>query len=353
MKINKHIEIVRATKGHRSAMGQASSDAIQAVLERHYQRVGVTIVNDAADLDALVAKQPDLVFLGVRKVPRHIAVASTARIWTADYLEQRGIIHTGSPALTLALDIDKPVAKRVVMAAGLPSAASFNTFPGQYRTELELPHGFPLFLKPPASGGSKGIGADSVVRDFASFERKVLSISQQFHTTTLAETYLTGREFSVAMLATPDSNHLMAMPIELITEQNAFGDRILGKDIKTADTERAVAVTDSTIREAVMQLAIAAFQALGARDYGRIDIRLDSTGRPNFIEANLMPGLSSHGYLARCFLLNQGSSYEEMILSIAALGLAQSSTLPFIPEAAADEYPSGLLTPLGGAASVI
>ncbi len=327
MKQNKHIEIVRATKGGRSAIGQKSCDTIRAVLEKHYKQVGVTIVNEADDLEILAAKQPDLVFLGIRQVPRSLEEESAATVWTGAYLDQERLNYTGSPASALVLDISKPLAKQVVKAAGLSTSNFFSVSPGQYNSELALPLSFPLFVKPPSAGGSKGIGADSVVRDFAGFERKVQAIKDRFRTEALAEMYLTGREFSVAVLANSHSDELTAMPIELITTQNHNGDRILGKDIKAADTERTVAVHDPALKQAVTDLALDVFRALGARDFGRIDIRLDEHGVPHFLEANLIPGLSGHdstgGYFTRACRINEGIDYESMILRIVELALAR------------------------------
>jgi D-alanine-D-alanine ligase-like ATP-grasp enzyme len=100
----------------------------------------------------------------------------------------------------------------------------------------------------------------------------------------------------------------------------------LSEAVKDADTEEVLAVTDASLKRTLNALAIGVFTALGSRDYGRIDMRLDDMGVPSFIEANLMPGLSDHGYLARCFALNENISYEDMILSVVALGLQRTQT---------------------------
>lgn len=72
-------------------------------------------------------------------------------------------------------------------------------------------------------------------------------------------------------------------------------------------------------------LALASFHALGARDYGRIDIRLDSDGVANFLEANLIPSLiSGYGSFPKACELNIGLEYEPMIISITELGLIRN-----------------------------
>jgi len=64
---------------------------------------------------------------------------------------------------------------------------------------------------------------------------------------------------------------------------------------------------------------------LGARDYGRIDIRLDATGTPHFLEANLIPSLiSGYGSFPKACVMNIGLEYEPMIMRIANLGLSRN-----------------------------
>lgn len=97
------------------------------------------------------------------------------------------------------------------------------------------------------------------------------------------------------------------------------GNRFLSESVKEADTEQVLAVTNDEVKELVSTLARRIFIALGARDYGRIDLRMDGHGKPYFIEANLMPGLSTRGYLSRCFSLNDSMGYDDMIVSIVSL----------------------------------
>lgn len=73
----------------------------------------ISVVNTLADLEALVQKQPDLVFLGVKLLPLH------PDIWIADYLDRHGISYTGSDARATQLESDKSYAKQVVQSAGL------------------------------------------------------------------------------------------------------------------------------------------------------------------------------------------------------------------------------------------
>ena len=115
------------------------------------------------------------------------------------------------------------------------------------------------------------------------------------------------------------------MPIELVATPDDNGVRMLSKQVKHNNEEQVSEITDENIKQKVTTLAINAFKALGARDYGRIDIRLDKHGTPHFLEANLIPSLiSGYGSFPKACLLNMGLSYEDMMLHITRLGLVRN-----------------------------
>lgn len=92
--------------------------------------------------------------------------------------------------------------------------------------------------------------------------------------------------------------------------------------LKKADTESTHPVADGNLRNSISVLALSVFRALGARDYGRIDIRLDANGVPNFLEANLIPSLiEKYGNFPKACMMNRGLGYEEMILKITDLAI--------------------------------
>ncbi len=323
-KINKYIEIVRSNDLSLSSMSMVSCLTILDVLSKFYEHVGITTVNNTDDLELLISKKPDLVFLGIKKVP--LSNNLNHEVWLSEYFDNNNQSYTGSPSYAIALDFDKSKAKEVVQAAGLKTSSFFIANKNQFDDKDVLPIDFPLFLKPTSTGGGTGIDADSVVRDFPSFDKKVNAISNELGSLTLVEEYLSGREFSVAIFETLNSNEIIAMPIELITAKNNQGDRVFGREVKAINTEQVVIVDDISLKQKIVRLAIEAFKAIGARDYGRIDIRLDSYGTPHFLEANLIPSLiSGYGNFPKACMLNTGLDYESMILNIAELGMNRNS----------------------------
>ena len=116
------------------------------------------------------------------------------------------------------------------------------------------------------------------------------------------------------------------MPIELIAPQDKFGMRILGRNVKNSNKECVKKIIEKKLEYRIKKLAINAFHSLGARDYARIDIRLDTQGNPHFLEANLIPSLiQGYGSFPKACLLNINMDYEVMILHIVKLAFIREN----------------------------
>jgi len=306
-------------------MGHDSRLTIKAALSTRYTKVGITVVDDFAGLKQLVAKKPDLVILGMKFILLNASKGfdDSQKIWLPDYLEEHGIAVTGSDSKALSLEYDKHAAKQTVINAGLESPKYFVS--RIVAPDIQHSLHFPLFVKPSNRGDSKGVDDKSLIYSEQDLVSKIASIHADLNSDALIEEYLPGKEFSVGIVRQPYSDKLLALPVEIVIPINKQGDRFLSEAIKQADTEEVVAVDDPELRERLNLLAIGVFNALGSRDYGRIDMRLDLSGDPSFIEANLMPGLSNHGYLYKCFDLNGRIAYSDMITLITELGLERAS----------------------------
>lgn len=337
-KIDMYIEIVGSSNPKLNAMAQKSRLTIQAALSQKYTKVAITIVDDVAGLKRLVAKKPDLVVLGMKflLVDPTKSYDESPKLWLSSYLRQNNIEFTGSDTHSLTLEFDKQTAKKKVLDAGLRSSAYFISKMNQPVFTHTLR--FPVFVKPTNRGGSKGIDEKSVVHSNTELKSKILSIHNEYSSDALIEEYLPGREFSVAVMRKPHSDDLFTMPIEITAPVDNNGNSFLSKAVKDADTEKVLEIHDEKLKNDLSILAIGVFTALESRDYGRIDIRLDRNGLPSFIEANLMPGLSNHGYLSRCFYANEHINYSDMIQSIISLGLERIIRSPLILDRTLPSY---------------
>lgn len=328
VKISKHIEIVRSDTKGLSSMSQESCDLIFAVLTRHFTDVGVTVVNKLSDLETLEASRPDLVFLGMEFIPVNPAIgwSDPNKIWLSDFFDDHEIAYTGSGQIAHELERNKNLAKQRVLDAGLKTAAFCVIKQNQPFGKNDIVLTFPMFIKPTNRGGGLGVDSDSVVHDFDQLRAKVRSITEGLRSDALIEEYLPGREFSVAVLKDEYSDGFLAMPLELIAPPDKDGARLLSSRVKSSNAEQAIGVTDRIIKSRVNALALNVFNALGARDYGRIDIRLDRSGVPHFLEANLIPSLiSGYGSFPKACVLNIGLEHEQMIVRIVKLGLARNA----------------------------
>lgn len=310
-------------------MSHTSRKAIQQVLRKHYAKVGITLINNILDLERLLSIKPDLVFLGMKFVPMHsdIGFSDPEKIWLSDYLSENGIACTGSNSTAHELELSKPLAKQCIIDAGLKTSPFYVAKMHAKISEEDIKLTYPLFIKPVDRGGGDGVDSQSYAIDFNELQAKVASITATIGSDSLIEEYLPGREISVAILKDINSHDYTTMPIERIVPDNIRGLKILSHDIKHADAGLSIAVSDDYVRAQVSELAINTFHALGARDYGRIDIRLDENGTPTFLEANLLPSLiDGNGNFPKAYALNTQSSYEVMLLNIVHLGMRRSIT---------------------------
>ena len=323
-KIQKHIEIVRSDIGL-SSLSRASAGAIHRVLAQYYSHVHVSHINSHAELAELKDMRPDLVFLGVKYVPEHAHLGKNDpnKLWVAEYLDNHAIRYTGSPSKAAQLDLDKSLAKRQIQKSGLSTSRFFITNPSSLPSSAQMPFDYPVFIKPPRMGGGQGVDKHSVAHTYLEFQTKVTLIAEKQGTDSLVEEYLTGREFSVAVLMSEKTGELQAMPVELITKANERGDRILSGTVKSSNSESVQPVNDAVLRSEVCKLALDAFKALGGRDYGRIDIRLNQKAQPQFLEANLIPSIiDGYGSFPKACQLNADLGYEDMLMQIVELGFA-------------------------------
>ncbi len=327
-KINNHIEIVRSTSKALSSMSNKSVSAIFKTLSENYTKVGITTVNNIVDLNNLVNINPDLVFLGLEFIPSNPDLGSSDpdKIWISDYLDEYDIAYTGSDQMAHELQRNKHLAKQRVLDFGLNTSAYYVAKKNDSVNLDDILLNFPMFVKPTDRGGGLGIDARSVVNNHVQLLEKINSINLDLNSDALVENYLSGREFSVAILKKLDSDNYMTLPIELIAPTDENGVRILSNKVKSTDSEEVFELTDCFLRDRICELSLSVFHALGARDYGRIDIRLDEHGTPHFLESNLIPSLiNNYGSFPKACVMNIDLDYESMIIHITNLGLARNA----------------------------
>jgi D-alanine-D-alanine ligase len=198
-------------------------------------------------------------------------------------LDLLAIPYTGSGVLASALAMDKWRSKLVWQASGLPVPEYLVLDDASDFAAAEARLGLPLFVKPSNEGSS--IGISKVKR--AGELRAAYQLASRYDSCVIAEQFLGGGEYTVGILAG------QALPVIRIVPATEFYD-YEAKYLRE-DTEYRIPSGLGDEREREMRdLALRAFDVLGGRGWGRVDLMLDAAGRMFCLEANTSPGMTDH-----------------------------------------------------------
>lgn len=267
---------------------------------RHNQTIADTVrcsgheicfIEDNAQLqENLAAYLPDLVFLQTFRADPGASILKIQAL-----LEEMGLPYTGSPPEACRLGQNKYLAKQKFQQSGLPTPA-FALVEEAGSGQDAKPEGlnFPLFIKPLYGGCSMGIHPDNPVFSAEAYRCVLAETLLHSRQPALVEEFREGREFSAGVLGNKPP---AALPL---IEYLGLGAEAAGPHFRRFDkkTDQEVhenyacpAELDKSSREKIENLAVAAFQALGCRDYARVDIRCDKEGNPFLLEVNIHPSL--------------------------------------------------------------
>jgi D-alanine-D-alanine ligase len=236
-------------------------------------------------------------------------------------LEMFGVPYTGSDALTMGLTLDKAVAKMVLAYRGIATPRFVEAASAADLKSFDLK--FPVIVKPAREGTSKGISSDSVAKDIAAVRKRVKEINNRYSQPALVEEFISGQEFTVAVIGTNPPEVLPPVQISLEGDVD-LGDEFYTHTRAMVGSSEIEYLCPSKAPKALIKkietLARDSYIALGCRDLGRIDIRVDRKGVPYFLECNPLPHLG----LIDVFPLvarAMGLTYEKLICRILEHGL--------------------------------
>ncbi len=248
-------------------------------------------------------------------------------------LDAYGIPYLFSDPLVLCLTLDKALTKRVLRDADIPTAP-FAVF-SSVTDKTDLPYA--LFVKPIAEGTGKGITARSLVRNEKELKAAVSDLLFRFSQPVLAETYLPGREFTVGITGMGETSNIIAvMEILLGDKADACGYTYDNKQ-HYEDRVHYKLVDDAEAKKAG-EVALAAWKLLGCRDGGRVDLRSDAKGAPQFLEINPLAGL--HPVLGDLVIMARlaGISYTALLGRMFDSALADPNRFPIHKNPALTAY---------------
>ncbi|MBI5432833.1 MAG: D-alanine--D-alanine ligase [Planctomycetes bacterium] len=296
------------------ADGLAASGATVALVPVRPERK--RLLRLLADLDA------DLVFNLVESIggdPRLEAAFAGA-------LELTGLEYTGSEPRTLASSLDKPLSRVILAAAGVrvPRGAVLA------REDEPIALDYPVIVKPAREDASHGIESASVVYDEAAARARAKLVIERYAQPALLEEFVAGREFNVALLGDGAAATCLSLgeidfsqfPPDVPRIVTYASKWLEGSDDWNRTPSGAAKALTELERAELERTALASWAAIGGRDYGRVDLRLDARGRAFVIDLNPNPDLSPDaGFTLAAG--RSGMSHAQLVTRIAELALAR------------------------------
>jgi D-alanine-D-alanine ligase len=273
----------------------------------------VSLDTGAAVLDALQSRGIDALAWDPSERPvAELPASGVNRVWIALHgpggedgalqgaLQWLGTPYTGSGVAASALAMDKVRSKHVFRATGLPTPA-YHVIRNRTQAVLALEDlGLPLIIKPAGQGSSVGM---SKVFELAELNDAV-DLALEFEDTAIAEQCVIGDEITVGVLQGE------ALPTIRIETPRVFYDYRAKYESDRTEYHCPGARSEES-EQRHRELAVSAFTALGCSGWGRVDFMTGADGEPQILEANTVPGMTSHS-LVPMAAKQAGIAFDEL-----------------------------------------
>ncbi|MBI3579918.1 MAG: ATP-grasp domain-containing protein [Ignavibacteriales bacterium] len=270
-----------------------TEETILAVKSALEERHAISMIEaDELAFQKFLKVQPDIVFNiaeGLRGPSREAQIPAM--------LDMLGIPYTGSDPLTLGVCLDKSRAKEILSHYKIPTP-QFHVV-SSLEELASIPVVLPSIVKPLHEGSSKGVLNASVVRTREELGVQVGRVLSDYDEPALIEKFLSGREFTVAMLGNGSSLRVLPI-IEILLDKLPQGaNPIYSYEAKWVwdqvdhpiNMYECPAKLTQPLEKKIKDICTKAFHILRCRDWCRIDVRLDERGEPSIIELNPLPGI--------------------------------------------------------------
>lgn len=296
-----------------SPVDVAEFDSIETIvgIEEALQSLGHTVdrIGSARSLIQRLCRGDrwDLVFNiaeGIKGMGREAQIPAILDVYHIPYVFSDPLVTT---------TLHKGMAKRIVRDGGIktPDFRIVQTEEDVLAVNLS----YPLFVKPLAEGTGKGIGSMSLIHSQNDLITTYKNLMEYYHQPVLVEQFLPGREFTAGVIGTGKKARVIGV-MEICFLPTAESD-IYGLKTKKRYKEFVqYKIPEHPLYDACADLALKVWHLLECRDGGRVDMRNNEQGEPEFIEVNPLAGLhpveSDLPILARL----HGISYHDLIAQI-------------------------------------
>jgi D-alanine-D-alanine ligase len=222
-------------------------------------------------------------------------------------LDNLGALYTGCDAAASRVGFDKVLTQERCVAAGVPTAR----FLVVNSASTPWPMGWnpPVVLKPVCQGSSVGLQFVERVADWSTGLTEAL----RHDTRVLVEEKISGREVTVGILGGEP------LPIVEVRPKTGIYDYKTKYSAGTTDY-LCPAPFDAATTQHVQAAALAAFAAIGGRDYSRVDVMVKANGEPVVLEVNTLPGMTDTSLLPKAAAA-AGIPYAELCERMVRLAL--------------------------------
>jgi len=248
-----------------------------------------------------------------------------------------GVPYSASDPFTLSLCLDKARTKEVLAFHRVPTAAFTVVREAASGKREAVLHAdgkqprfpspvsrFPVFVKPIHEGSSKGITEANYCETPEQLHAQVEFLLEHYQQPVLIEEYLPGAEFTCAVLGNGDEARVLpivgmnfeALPHGALPVYGFEAKWIWDRPEKPLEIFECPARITEELRRTIEDVVLRAYRVLGCRDWSRIDVRLDASGKPNVVEVNPLPGILPNPADNSCFpkaARAAGMSYDELI----------------------------------------
>jgi len=328
----------------REDVKDVAKDVLRILGAGGFETAELGVTNDIpAAISTLVEMKPNAVFNLCESIHGDNRFESLMPL----LMDLAGIAYTGSCPFGLSLALRKEKVKDILRGCGVPVARGglVNSVEDCSRMEMA----FPAIVKPAREDASVGICSASVTHNQTALEARVAYVLENYRQPALVEEFIEGREIYVSILERVDDEP-MVFPFFEIDFSDMPDDRpkivsFEGKWVEDSVEYKGTRPVrceglSSELRALIAKTALAAFRAVGLRDYGRMDFRLPPAGIPYVIDVNPNCDLSdlAGGYSRAAKAA--GLSYKELILRIVDLALARQERMNTIAK-----FPSEVAIP--------
>lgn len=225
---------------------------------------------------------------------------------TQAILTYQNIPYTGSDVLSSALTMDKLKTKQIWQACNLPIANYIMVDKNHSYSVSEIVNqlGLPLFVKPSHEGSSVGMSRVNEAKEL----QQALEHAFQYDNSVMVESFLAGAEYTVAIVGDEVLPSIRIKPSTSFYDYNA-------KYLSDETQYFCPSGLDEEQEAALRSLALKAYQAVGCRGWGRVDVMFDDIGNPYLLEVNTAPGMTNHS-LVPMAAKQHGWAFDDLVYRI-------------------------------------